>query len=210
MSTIANYSDIKNVEHLYEMFGCPRNSRLITEEVSGDKKEKDKSEPDKVAKPDDKLEVIYADKVEKSAEDRRSGKDRRNKGGKRRHHRTCRLRQHPARSRLAQAHGRALLRSRDTGKRTSRVHLEKRGSCTHKILCPSRNERSDMPLHRQLRPHMRRNGSVDGATGSPRGQGGLSQTEAFRRCPSYNRRQRFRIQAHTPERRKVGTVPFRH
>ena len=65
MFTSTNYSDIKNVKHLYEMFGYPKKTGLITESISGGEKEKDKEKPDKVAKPDDKLEVIYADKVKK-------------------------------------------------------------------------------------------------------------------------------------------------
>ena len=54
----ANYSDIKNVKHLYEMFGLPNSPKMINE--SSDEK-KSKEKPDKVAKPKDKLEVVYAD-----------------------------------------------------------------------------------------------------------------------------------------------------
>lgn len=58
----ANYSDIKNVKHLYEMFRLPNSPKMINE--SSDEK-KNEEKPDKVAKPKDKLDVVYADMKEK-------------------------------------------------------------------------------------------------------------------------------------------------
>lgn len=60
-----NYSDIKNVQHLYESYNIKPLSQAVQEAVSGGKKEKGTEKPAKVVKPDDKLEVIYADKVKK-------------------------------------------------------------------------------------------------------------------------------------------------
>ena len=54
-----NYSDIHSVKQLMEAYHIePAN---IIEKVAGGKKEKDNDEPEKIAKPEDKLEVIYAD-----------------------------------------------------------------------------------------------------------------------------------------------------
>ena len=58
MHMYMDYSNIKDVKHLYEAYNIKPLSEVILEK-------KDTDKPEKIANPDDKLEVVYADKINK-------------------------------------------------------------------------------------------------------------------------------------------------